>query len=599
MQDEMKALQEILSGFDKSAEKFTEYDVVSAIERYIRTKGDSWQIPTEFSWEKMAFEFRANRSDDANEWGTYYSPMVSGTTNDGEYFEYPSIKEMTPDTFAYWSNRTSLASHPVLKARYADLVWEFSKLVTEARSDVRMAHIAIDSRLEIAQSDLHSHRTDVIDHLKRALLLSISLNDSARICNTRDAIIAFEERIAEDEKAGLWGFSYDLLVGNRKVSLSKDLEDKIIRDLEGRLNRLTRYNDELSLTSHRWKAVRAVSRLTCYYKKRGKADEVKRVILKYYEGFKHLVDSEASLIASDWLQEVFSTFKQFGFNEEAEAIAPILREVWNKGSKEMSPHSFEMEVSREELDEFVNSLLSGGQGPASIRIALHFIPKRDEVENQVKTLAKDHPLSFLFTRQLLDHEGRPVASVRPIEADLDGNVVHQISQNMVYSSFFLRKALAAFIDRYEVSALDFLSHIYTSPIFVEDKKGIVEKGIDAYLQGDALTSVHLLIPQIEASIRKLAELLGIAIIKRGRNGAMQLKLLDELLRERQMEETLGRDASLYFRILLTDQRGWNLRNSVSHGLLPHEQFEQGMADRVLHVLLCLGLIREKPAEANA
>lgn len=97
MQDEMKALQEILSDFDKSAEKFTEYDAVSAIERYIRTKGDSWQIPTEFSWEKMAFEFRGNRSDDANEWGTYYGPMMSGPTSDGQYFEYPSIKELTPE----------------------------------------------------------------------------------------------------------------------------------------------------------------------------------------------------------------------------------------------------------------------------------------------------------------------------------------------------------------------------------------------------------------------------------------------------------------------------------------------------------------------
>ena len=322
MPSEEMDVDEILSAFDSSTENFTEYDVVSAIQRYIRTGGDSWQIPIEFSWEKMAFEFRANRSDDANEWGTYYGPMMSSTTNDGEYFESPSIKEITPDTFTYWSNRASSASHPILKARYADLVWDLSKLVTEAWPDVRMAHIAIDSRIEIAQSDLHSYRTYVIDHLKRALLLSISLKDSARICITRDAIIAYEDRIAEDEKAGLWGFSYDLLVGNRKVSLSKDLEEKIIRDLEDRLDRLTQPAEEMFLTTHRWYAQATVSRLTSYYHKQGRAEEVKRVILKYYEGFKHLVDSETSFIASDWLQEVYLTFKQFGLNEEAEAIAP-------------------------------------------------------------------------------------------------------------------------------------------------------------------------------------------------------------------------------------------------------------------------------------
>ena len=593
MQDEMKALQEILSDFDKSAEKFTEYDVVSAIERYIRTKGDSWQIPRECSWEKMAFEFRENRPDEANEWGTYYGPMMSGPTVDGQYFEYPSIRKLTPDTIAYWGNRASKASHPILKARFADLVWEFSKLVTESPSDVSMAHIAIDSRLEIAQSDLHAHKTDVIDHLRRALFLSISLNDSARIDKARSTIISYESKVAEDEKAGLWGFSYDLLVDNRKVPLSEDLEEKIVRDLEDRLNRLTQRSDEMSLTSHRWKAQRAVSRLTTYYHKQGQAEGVKRVILRYYEGFKHLVDSEASLIVSGWLQEVYSTFKSFGFNEEAEAIASTLREVWNRASNEMATHSFEMEVTKEELDEFVDSLLAGGQGSASFRVAIHFIPKRDEAENQVKKLAEDFPMSFLFTKQLLDREGRPVASVGSIEDDLDGNVVHHVSQTMIYSMFFLREALAAFVDRYEMSTLDFLNYIYASPLFGEDKKGIIEKGIDAYMQGDVMTSIHILIPQIEASIRKLAELLDIAIVKEGRNGAMQYKLLDELLRERRIEETLGRDASWYLRILLTDQRGWNLRNTVSHGLVPQQQFNQGMADRVMHVLLCLAHIREK------
>ena len=271
---------------------------------------------------------------------------------------------------------------------------------------------------------------------------------------------------------------------------------------------------------------------------------------------------------------------------------PKLREVWSKATNEMAIHSFEMEVTKEELDEYLNSLLADGQESASIRVTLQFIPKRDKAENQVKTLAQDYPMSFLFPKQLLDDEGRPVGLVGSVEDDLEGNVVHHVSQTMIYSMVFLRNALAAFIDRFEVSTQEFLNHIYTSPIFGEDKKEIIEKGINAYMQGEVVTAVHLLIPQIEASIRRLAEFLGIAIIKQGRNGAMQYKLLDELLREPQMQETLGKDTSWYFRILLTDQRGWNLRNSVSHGLLTHGQLGQGMADRVLHALLCLALIRE-------
>ena len=599
MSDDIKPIAEILSVFENSTEKFKEYDVVKAIESEICNVNDPQSILNEYTWEKIAFEFCEDYPDVDTGWGTYYGPMMSGSTGDGQYSEYPSIRQLTSDVITFWAERAVEAAHPILKARYSDLVWEFSRTVVGNSADVLMAHAAIDNRVAIAVDDLHEYEVDTIQHLRRALFLSISLNDSNRINEVRDAILAFEDRIAVDEKAGLWGFSYDLLVGNRKIPLSDDLEEKIIRDLEDRLDRLTQPAEEMFLTTHRWYAQAAVSRLTAYYHKKGQTEEVKRVILKYYEGFKHLVDSEASLIASDWLQEVYSMFKQFGLNEDAEEIALTLRETWNRASDEMATHSFEMEFTKEELDGYLDSLLAGGQGPASIRVAVHFIPRIDEAENQVRELARDHPISFLITKQLLDHEGRPVASVGSIEDDFDGNVVHHVSQTMIYSTVFLRYALAAFIDRFDVLTQDILSHIYASPLFAEDKKRIVEKGIDAYMQGDALTSVHLLIPQIEAAIRRLAEIVGIAIIKRGRNGAMQYKLLDELLRERQMEETLGRDVSLYFRILLTDQRGWNLRNSVTHGLLPNEQFEQGMADRVLHALLLLGLIRENPAEASA
>ena len=320
MRDTEGIVLNVLDDFDSRTETFAEYDVVSALSRIVRGEVTTQSLPEEYSWELMAFEFRENHPDKANEWGTYYGPAEDGT-----YFEYPSIGRISPEIIGYWIGRVNEATHPILKARYADLVWDFSRIVTKEPADVSMAHTAIDSRLEIAQRDLHSHKTDVIDHLRRALFLSISLNDSARICESRGSVIAFEDKVAEDDKAGLWGFSYDLLVGNRNILLSEDLEEKIVRDLEDRLNRLTQRSDEMSLTSHRWKAQRAVSRLTTYYHKQGQAEEVKRVILKYYEGFKHLVDSEASLIVSGWLQEVYSTYRQYGFSEEAEAITSTLR----------------------------------------------------------------------------------------------------------------------------------------------------------------------------------------------------------------------------------------------------------------------------------
>ena len=108
-----------------------------------------------------------------------------------------------------------------------------------------------------------------------------------------------------------------------------------------------------------------------------------------------------------------------------------------------------------------------------------------------------------------------------------------------------------------------------------------------------MVSLHILLPQIEAIIRNLAEKIEVPILKPSRSGGFFYKTLDELLRNPKIVEVLGEDLCLYFRALLTDSRGWNLRNDVCHGISYIETFNQNTADRVLHALLCLALVKEK------
>ena len=149
------------------------------------------------------------------------------------------------------------------------------------------------------------------------------------------------------------------------------------------------------------------------------------------------------------------------------------------------------------------------------------------------------------------------------------------------------------IRRFGLTAEMFADYLFLSPIFQENKLEIVKKGLRAYLEDNHLIAAHLLVPQVEDAIRNLVENVGGSVLRRGRGGGFQVKLLDELLREEQCEEVLGEDVVLYFRILLTDQRGWNLRNGISHGLLGHDVFGAAMTDRIVHVLLYLALIRER------
>lgn len=104
--------------------------------------------------------------------------------------------------------------------------------------------------------------------------------------------------------------------------------------------------------------------------------------------------------------------------------------------------------------------------------------------------------------------------------------------------------------------------------------------------------MHLLIPQIEECIRTIAEATSIPTIKQSKTGnGFQARQLDDMLRDPAVIRVMTENLTYYLRILLTDTRGWNLRNEICHGLASPESFNMTSASRLVHVLLCLGTVQ--------
>ena len=131
------------------------------------------------------------------------------------------------------------------------------------------------------------------------------------------------------------------------------------------------------------------------------------------------------------------------------------------------------------------------------------------------------------------------------------------------------------------------------PIYQKSKLDFIKIGLDYYFNKKYVESSHILIPQIEDLFRVLIEMSGGAIYKSGRYGGLFLKTLDELLRDDIISNVFNDETSEYFRIILTDQRGWNIRNNICHGITNVAYFNIEIADRIFHVLLLLAQIRNK------
>jgi Domain of unknown function (DUF4209) len=74
---------------------------------------------------------------------------------------------------------------------------------------------------------------------------------------------------------------------------------------------------------------------------------------------------------------------------------------------------------------------------------------------------------------------------------------------------------------------------------------------------------------------------------------MQVKNLNDILREQAIKDALGEDLRLYLLTFLADERGQNIRNNVCHGFAAPAQFNQRLADQTIHALLAVSLVRQK------
>ncbi len=592
----MSYLDTLSSIDDYSIEVSSERDISNLLKKF--TPENNEPIDQLLLSEIIAFEFIENYQSKESGWNTYFRPMIEIRNNDGTGMESPSINLVTPEMIEYWTKRATETKNPLLIARYSGLVWNFQLKITGKKPDHTICKKYIEALLNVVKKGDEKVSVYSYHKLERALALSVSINDKPLIEQSKNALIEFEKNNSVDSKAGTWGYCFDLLIGNTKVNLSTEEESQIILELENQLTRLTEpTNNETKIAT--WSAERAAIKLAEYYRRKNKSDELKRVLLKLGDSFKsHLNDTSAMQAASS-TEHLYRIFKKFNLQDEAESLLISFRELGPKVSEEMQTISHKMDIPREQLDKYIDSMVEGDVHVFLDRFVATYIPKKETAKEQIFQLSKNSPMMFLFTTVIQDGKGRPIAKIGSLENDLEGHIVKSISQTLEFSSLFIRLIIEKAQEKLSFSKKEVLDYIKT-PILTENRIPIIEKALDAYFSKDYIVFIHLVIPQIEEAIRGIIEMAGGNVLKEARSGGYHLRTFDDILRDEIIIDSLGEDFAAYFRIVFTDARGWNTRNNVCHGLSNPKTFDYKVADRLLHSLLCLGLIQiKKQATINS
>jgi hypothetical protein len=111
-----------------------------------------------------------------------------------------------------------------------------------------------------------------------------------------------------------------------------------------------------------------------------------------------------------------------------------------------------------------------------------------------------------------------------------------------------------------------------SPFIPFGREALFVIGIHAGLHGRFVEALHVLLPQLENLIRCLHQQNGIPTSTLNQDGIQEDYDLNRLLRMPESENLLGKDLCFVLRVVFTERWGYNLRNELSHGMLPATAF---------------------------
>jgi hypothetical protein len=86
-----------------------------------------------------------------------YGPTITAQKPDGTPFYAPDVAEIDAEIVAHWETRATSAHHPMLRARYADIVWDLKKCITGIAPNVLFAQGAIDAYRDAVGAGLYRH----------------------------------------------------------------------------------------------------------------------------------------------------------------------------------------------------------------------------------------------------------------------------------------------------------------------------------------------------------------------------------------------------------------------------------------------------------
>ena len=306
--------------------------------------------------------------------------------------------------------------------------------------------------------------------------------------------------------------------------------------------------------------------------------------------------SSSMRAASSFAKGVEALVRAKAPREQIESAQRALRACQRRIPEEMTSVSLpdaliaEIESQQETFSEHARELVRGRPAhDALLRLALLVSRPREPADLRARMTANssDAVFSDLIPVSVITDSGLTAGVNPPLlgaaeaerEAILEKRVYRELLQTEwpIALDFQITPAVAQIREEHSIRLRDFAFLVLNNPFVPEGREGLYARGLLAGFQQDFVVSTHLLIPQIENSIRVVLQRNEVITTKRIANEVEEERDLNWLLNHEAIGRCLQPEMAFHLRALLIERFGGNLRNEFAHGLIAEANFHSAAA----------------------
>ncbi len=541
--------------------------------------------------------------------------LYSGTNDKGEPFEYPSLKLFTDTTFEYLIERQKQAKAINLKARYSHILWLSSK------KKIEFAHTAIEKYLQLIKIREKQDKENpkdyfglkVLENIKNAFLLSLSIN--YKIDEVKKEIIRIVNKYSFDSSS-----SYAIRMQLIKLMLKhKRIFDK--PDFNKVVNVCEKLYQEI-FENNKHSAIDILS-LIIEVEKKLENDTVKyqRRIAENWEKLSIEREDETNLVSTEFCKNAIKIYKKINDTKKVKE----LEKKFNELRKNIKLSEFGQEIDLTEMMKKFRKYadkLSDNEPFVIIRSLMTdkgLLPTYEEVEKQAQENKKNNFLSLLANSSILDRNGNTAQYFSDEEEHDYFEMLQSYNFSLQLSkSNLIREIFFACIKKKKLTSNTILLFLKKFSWFGKELQMPTNGGqtqtyywlaliapslneffvnLEFYLRNPVnypnfILCIDSLVLKIEGMLRDICEFTGVITYefkadKKGRT-ISQEKDIHKLLYEEELVKLIDRDDLLFFKFLLVEKAGYNLRHRVAHSLMTFYDYNINYMILLIMAILKLG-----------